>query len=106
MILTKEILEKGRSVKGSFNRNQIILLGLDYNDLWNGWQNDIIGENYHENTLYAFIALKDSHIKKQHINNKENSFSKLTESEWKVILDDFQRKLFNLPKETEIIVLK
>lgn len=37
---------------------------------------------------------------------KESYFSKLTESEWKVILDDFQRKLFNLPKETEIIVLK
>jgi hypothetical protein len=107
MILTKKILNKGRSSKGGFSKKQVELLGLDFNDLWKGWQAQIIGENYHEATIKKFIALKDSHVKKVHTPSKTNiTYSKLTESEWKVILDDFQRKLFNLPKETEIILLK
>ena len=36
----------------------------------------------------------------------DTEFSKLTPEQWKVILDTFQRQIYNLPPETEIIEIK
>lgn len=45
------------------------------------------------------------HWQEKYYKKSETKFSKLTEVEWKVILDNEQRKMFNLPKDTPIILI-
>lgn len=42
------------------------------------------------------------HWQEKYYKKSDTKFSKLTEAEWKVILDEEQRKLFNLPDGTKI----
>jgi hypothetical protein len=76
MVLTKELFEKARSSKGAFSSKQVKLLGLKFNDLWKGWERDVIGESYHEKTIQKFIELKDKHLKKPFIPKEQYTFNR------------------------------
>ena len=62
MKLTKEILERGRSVNGAFNAKQLTALGLDIHNLWKGWQKKIIGNEYTFEAIETFLLHTNSHL--------------------------------------------
>lgn len=61
MILTVEILQKGKSSKGGFSLKQIKLLG--YNFFKADWQINSIGKDFKKEVIDEFIELKDKHLK-------------------------------------------
>ena len=61
MIITKEIIEEGKSINGGWSIEQLKCFNIDF--FYKGWQNDIIGKDYDINFYYKFINLKNSHIK-------------------------------------------
>ena len=63
MILTKEILDEGRSNNGGFGSKQLKLLGVEWPPP-TGWANNVIGQEYEQEILEKFVDLKNKHFKK------------------------------------------
>jgi len=66
MIITREILEEGKSSRGAWGFKQLKLLGVDI-PLKKGWFRRLIGVDVPEKAVRKFIALKDAHLKKGNI---------------------------------------
>ena len=58
--ITREILERGRSINNSWNKKQLVLLGV-YN-LKSGWINKLIGTSIEEKKVKEFLALTNTHL--------------------------------------------
>jgi len=54
MILSKEIIEKGKSERGGWNRYQLGLLGIPWPPV-RGWQGTIIGRDFPEQAIRNFL---------------------------------------------------
>jgi len=63
MILTKDILNLGRSNNGGFGSKQLKLLGVEWPPP-NGWVNEVVGKEYDEEVVEKFVALKNKHFKR------------------------------------------
>jgi hypothetical protein len=61
IVMTKELLEKGRSRQGGFNGPQINCLGINLFKN-RGWPRRIIGQEFPEEKIKKFLALKDAHL--------------------------------------------
>jgi hypothetical protein len=64
--ITDDILERGRSKKGSWSRKQIDILGVKYEKpfkLPKGWKKRICGKQISLRKLTLFLELKDKHLK-------------------------------------------
>lgn len=61
MIITKEIIEQGQSINGSFSMDQLKLLGV--HSLKKGWRRTLIGRDVPDEYVEEFILLKNAHIK-------------------------------------------
>lgn len=71
-LMTRELLEQGRSCMGGFSRPQFDLLGIDtrppadcpinMNRIPKKWWLQVIGKEYPDEAIEAFIALKDKHL--------------------------------------------
>lgn len=74
MILTKQIFEKGKSVRGGYSTEQTKLFtepyGIDAKK--KGWVSLIIGKDYPKETIQKFLGLKDSHLSEQRRQGKVN----------------------------------
>jgi hypothetical protein len=70
--LPRELLEQGRSCMGGFSRPQFDLLGIDtrppadcpikMNRLPKKWWLLVIGQDYPDEAIVKFLALKDKHL--------------------------------------------
>ena len=69
MIITKETLELGKSVNGSWSDKQLRLLGVKTTMFNPGWKQRLLGSDVSLENVKQFIILKNSHIK----NRQENS---------------------------------
>ncbi len=82
MILTDEILDKGKSIRGSWNEAQLKILGTTTSNN-KGWKKDVLGKEFTEEQINEFLSLTNSHlIKKEKYKdffmentNKENNKS-------------------------------
>jgi len=63
VVITKEILEQGKSSNNGWNRKQIKALG-DNQDV-SGWMNRLIGKRVRPSAIQLFLNLKNAHIKKK-----------------------------------------
>lgn len=61
-VITKAILELGRSSRGAWSGEQLKLFGLNINRLPRGWQKRLVGKQVEQWRIDEFIALKDAHI--------------------------------------------
>lgn len=75
VIVTKEILDKGRSYGGSFSHKQLEYLNCPI-PLQKGWEKRLLGVEVSEENIDAFIALKNKHYRAE--NNNENHNYKIT----------------------------
>lgn len=90
MILTDEILDKGKSIRGSWNEAQLKILGTTTSNN-KGWKKDVLGKEFTEEQINEFLSLTNSHlIKKEKYkdffmenpnkeNNKSNNMLKFEE---------------------------
>jgi len=62
MILTHEIFEQGKSLKGGWNSAQLRALGIDGMKQNKGWKHTIIGKEIDDSKVAMFLSLKDAHI--------------------------------------------
>ncbi len=62
IILTDEILEKGKSKNGAWSMDQLNQLGVF--ELKKGWKKRIIGQNFKQESIKKFLDLKDKHLDK------------------------------------------
>lgn len=69
IVLTKKLLDDGKSVNGAFNKRQIEALGLEWGDLKRGWMKMLIGCSVSEEAYEKFIQHKDVHLSKESKNN-------------------------------------
>lgn len=60
MILTKQIWQQGKSSRGGYSGEQVKLFGV--NMKISGWKYNIIGHDWPEDTIKAFLDLKDAHL--------------------------------------------
>lgn len=69
MVITAELIEQGRSIRGGWNLKQLRALGLSGNyfrsngGLYSGWKWDLIGKNVPKENIDNFLTLKDKHLK-------------------------------------------
>lgn len=63
MLVTLEIMNKGRSRNGAWSEKQLKCLGTTTRD-GKGWLHDIIGTEVSEYRVADFLYLKDAHLKK------------------------------------------
>lgn len=61
MILTKEILERGKSSNGGWNRKQLNVFGIP--DFKEKWKRKIIGKDFSESVIKEFLSFHDAHLK-------------------------------------------
>jgi len=61
MILTKEIVEAGRSRNGGYGLNQLKILGIF--SFKRGWKKRIIGKDFDEKIINNFLFFKNYHLK-------------------------------------------
>lgn len=73
MILTKEIFESGKSVRGGINKKQMVALGAGDYMQNSGWYRRIIGKDYDPVDIQLFLSLKDAHLTKERIQHAELS---------------------------------
>lgn len=65
MILTEEIIEKGKSSRGGWSNQQWRALGVTNKQLRvSGWKYDILGTDIEVSKIKEFLDLKDSHFKR------------------------------------------
>lgn len=60
MLVTTEILERGKSKSGGWSRNQLGALGV----MWpprNGWKKEVLGKDFPDSVVDHFLNLKDAH---------------------------------------------
>lgn len=62
IILTKDLLDKGRSSNGAFNKLQVEALGLKWGDMKSGWVKALVGCHIKDSSYYEFMGHKDSHL--------------------------------------------
>ena len=64
MIITKALLDKGKSSRGAWSNKQVRLLGEPDGMINNhGWQKRVIGRYIPDVDAERFVALKDAHLK-------------------------------------------
>jgi hypothetical protein len=59
MILTKEIIEQGKSSNSGWSAEQLNCFGETF---VHGWKRRIIGKDFPEETIKKFVALKNQHL--------------------------------------------
>ena len=65
MIITKELMNKGKNSNGAWSNKQVRLLGEPDGMIDNpGWQKRVIGRYISDVDAERFVALKDAHLKK------------------------------------------
>lgn len=62
MILTKEILEQGKSVNGSWSAKQLKCFNVLY-PFPKGWEYDIVGKDFPVLAIEKFLSLTNAHLK-------------------------------------------
>ena len=62
MILTVEILEKGKSIRGAFSEAQLNVFGETFKKN-KGWLKKLVGKEVTEKQIEDFLNLKDEHLK-------------------------------------------
>ncbi len=60
MVVTEELLERGKSIRGGWSREQFHVLGIDFPPS-KGWKKSILGEYISEIDANFFVELKDAH---------------------------------------------
>lgn len=69
MILTEEIFNKGKSIRGGWSNKQLALLDV-FPPFIKGWKNTIIGKDFPIDVLAEYVDLKDDHLSDKVIRNK------------------------------------
>jgi len=64
MKLTREDIEKGRSLNGGWSQRQLELLGVKW-PLPKGWARSLVGMEVSEDAYRRFIAMKDQHLREK-----------------------------------------
>lgn len=64
IILTKELIERGKSSNGGWNKRQLAIFGLSY-PLDRGWINRLVGREVTDKRYADFLHYKDTHIKRK-----------------------------------------
>ena len=62
MLLTKELIEKGKSTRGGWSQAQLSCLGVAM-PLQSGWMNTLDGKEILDESYERFLSLKDAHVK-------------------------------------------
>lgn len=102
MILTKEILEQGKSSRGSWNGKQLAIFGLSYNKLQKGWKKRIIGRDYSEDKIKRFLELRNTHLVKNSVKavEKERADSDEFDTFWRKTKEKYKQEPEYIPKMT------
>lgn len=66
MILTNEIIEKGKSCNGGWSANQLKCFRIKF-PLKKGWKRKIIGKNFSTQQIEKFLSLKDKHLENKEV---------------------------------------
>lgn len=114
MILTDEILNKGKSSNNGWNLLQLECFGCV--PLRKGWRERIIGKDFPESKINKFLELKDVHFKKALKNNeyiprdvekKINGFVVYNQQQLVNILYEYEKDrqmyLHNFPTQQEAL---
>lgn len=64
MKLSREDIEKGRSINGGWSQRQLELLGVKW-PLPKGWARSLVGTEVDERQYANFLALKDQHLREK-----------------------------------------
>lgn len=73
IVLTKEIFEKGKSVRGGYSNAQILMLGIESKEqMKKGWAKALIGKTYERDAINEFLRLKDKHLTERRIKAEAN----------------------------------
>jgi len=64
MKLTREDIEKGRSLNGGWSQKQLELLGVGW-PLPKGWARSLVGMEVDEKAYLQFVNLKDQHLREK-----------------------------------------
>lgn len=90
MILTEEILVEGKSINGGWSRNQMSLFDVDW-PLKEGWKEEILGKDYHQDLIMEFIYLKN-----QHLGSKKKKYRPSKKPDLPIVsLDEAAKRLNN-----------
>lgn len=60
IIITNEIIEKGKSTNGGWNKKQLEIIGVT--SMKKGWKKRLIGKYISQERVAEFLKLKDSHL--------------------------------------------
>lgn len=63
IILTRELIEAGKSTKGAYSEKQVNCFGLTLYKLKSGWIDGLIGIEIDQEKYDKFLSLKDAHLK-------------------------------------------
>jgi hypothetical protein len=66
MILTKVIIEQGKSRNGGFSGKQFKCLGIGENPK-KGWLKELMGKEIPDENIEKFLALKNKHLKIENV---------------------------------------
>jgi len=69
MIITQQFLNLGKSVRGGWNKKQMIAIGVESFD--KGWVRRLIGKEISDESAKRFMELKDAHLDSLRLKNKE-----------------------------------
>ncbi len=75
MILTREILEQGKSANGGWSKKQLQCFGVT---LKKGWMRKIIGKHFPALTIERFLSLKDRHLPRRTEQDLDKEFRRVT----------------------------
>lgn len=64
MRLTKQMLLDGKSSRGGWSREQMRLLGVRW-PLRKGWMDNVVYEDFPDETIRQFLELRDMHLTTQ-----------------------------------------
>ena len=68
IVLTKQIIEQGRSSKGGWSNQQWFCFGITSEEMKvGGWKDNIMDREFDKEIIDRFLALKDAHF-----NNKSS----------------------------------
>jgi len=76
IVLTKSLLDDGKSINGAFNKRQVESLGLEWGDLKKGWMRALVGCSVSEDAYEKFIQYKDSHLMREKKDRFRNRIKK------------------------------
>lgn len=89
MILTFEIIEKGRSCYGGWNKKQLSVIGVNWPPQ-KGWKYGVVGNNYSKKKINLFLKLKKT---KEQIDNDKIRFEAKIEEEFSKQNEDYIRNI-------------